>query len=41
MSGYLMSDRVKSFIAKTGVSCVTKPISFEDLDAALVPFLAA
>jgi len=40
MSGYLMSDRVKSFIAETGVACVAKPISFDDLDAALVPFLA-
>jgi len=39
MSGYLMSEKVKAFIAKTGVACVAKPFSFEDIDAALAPFL--
>ena len=41
MSGYLMSEKVRTFIAKTGVPCVAKPFSFEELDAALAPFLRA
>ena len=40
MSGYLMSEKVRTFVARTGVACVGKPFSFEDLDAALTPFLA-
>jgi CheY-like chemotaxis protein len=39
MSGYLMSEKVRAFIAKSGVACVGKPFSFEDLDLALAPFL--
>jgi two-component system, NtrC family, sensor kinase len=39
MSGYLMSEKVRAFISKTGTTCLGKPFSFEDLDAALAPFL--